>query len=466
MSHAKEASADSFRERFQQRVLPIFRKGLYQEALPLFRELESDAPDAISTAMLVGNIIHCHDALRRESGGAAHREAIVQRLGQYIALLNEEDAQNWPVQPAQKLFMLCLSVVFLEPLARAGELASAFYASVSTRFQPAFLEGLLKAFEQEATDYNHDGHEERAMEMGRVYLALSAPLMPGVTGVRVAIRSRMADLTLFSRRQTSHIPDRNGLYPVESEARSLLLASLVEEPGHTFSQLLQQHIEQRGHFRMQIARFWHDIRNRMAPLRESARRLRHMDTLPPEAHEQAVQMEKHVGWIETALRVSGAGHGANEVFQPDADSFREVDPCELCLDILEETGITGQVTGQGQPRAWELAPEYLRLAMTNLLNNSLEAYQRNGLAFPKQAIAITVWYEHGRIELRDWAGGLPAHIDDPFAPYASGKDHIHIGAGLGLVQARTAIVQQDGTLELASTQPPGGAAFVIQFDEF
>lgn len=458
-----------FHKRYKDEVLPCFCSGDYVAALPLFQALRPKAPDTKSQAMILSNMIQCHDALcdTDDKPPHEHRQTILCLLREYVGLLNDEDAANWSIPPAQKLFGLCHQTLFfeLDEDAAATECA-ALYRNIPLRFQPAFLEGLLQAFEQEATDYNNEGHEHRALSMGHVYLSLTTPIAEAHRGSRVAIRSRMADLTLFSEQKQSQVPDRNGLFSTESEARELLLASLDEEPDHTFSQLLQQHIEQRGHFRMQIARFWHDIRNRIAPLRESAKRLRHMEELPQQAHDQAVQIEKHIDWIETALRVSGAGHGANEVFQPDAASFQMVDPLVLCEQILEEVGLTASLSSEGTPRQWELAPGYLRLAMTNLLNNSQEAYQRHDRPIPDPAVSVSIEYDRGVIRLRDWAGGVPAHIGDPFAPYASGKDNIHVGAGLGLVQARTAIVQQEGTLTLAPEQPDDGAAFVIQFHEF
>jgi signal transduction histidine kinase len=90
--------------------------------------------------------------------------------------------------------------------------------------------------------------------------------------------------------------------------------------------------------------------------------------------------------------------------------------------------------------------------LTNLLNNAVEAIERNG----EKGIVLLradVDDEHVRVEIEDNGGGIPrailGKVTDPFFTTRAA------GTGLGLAQVRRLVETAGGTFEIASEEGDG-----------
>lgn len=436
----------TFNERYNE-ALPLFRAENYNAAFPLFQSLLPEAPDPKDRAKISANILACLRKL--EHNDSAYWKQIA---GDYAKTLHDPDAVNWPSQPAEQAFENLACALFeYDPQGSYAFLLD-LYRSLPTAFCAAFEKGLATAFDQEARQYDRAGHEDRARQMGELYLELTASSNEH-KGTRVAIRNRLADMLIFHASRANE--------DLERRAFMLLQESLQEQPDNRFARSLQEHIAQRNTFRLQIDRFWHDTHNRIAPMKTSLRRLQEAP-LPKPLQDAVSDLDYNLGLIDTSLRLSGAAQGSSAVLQPSPQQYQDVDPVGVCRETLRQNHLDPEaVVFLGQPAPWEIAPSYLGLALHNLLVNSLEAYRRRSLPLPPQPVTLTIDYNLGTIRVSDAAGGISPHISDPFLPYVSEKG-VQMTSGLGLLQARTAIQSMGGSLVLDPQQPNGGAAFLIQ----
>jgi len=440
------SNSKTFKERYDE-ALPLFRAGNYKAALPLFQSLLPEAPAPKERAAILVNILACLRELEHRDSDYWKQIA----LG-YAETLHDADAANWPIQPAQKAFENLACALFEYDPQGSYTFFLDLYRSLPTAFCAAFETGLATAFDQEARQYDRTGHEDRARQMGELYLELTESSAEH-KGTRVAIRNRLADMLIFHASRANEDLERSAL--------RLLEESLKEQPDNRFALSLKEHIAQRNTFRLQIDRFWHDTHNRIAPMKTSLRRLQEA-SLPKPLQEAVSDLGYNLGLIDTSLRLSGATQGPSAVLQPSPQQYQDVDPVGVCRETLQQNHLDPEaVVFLGQPAPWEIAPGYLGLALHNLLVNSLEAYRRRSLPWPPQPVTLTIDYHLGTIRVSDSAGGIAPHIPDPFLPYVSEKG-VQMTSGLGLLQARTAIQSMGGSLVLDPQQPNGGAAFLIQ----
>jgi len=199
-----------------------------------------------------------------------------------------------------------------------------------------------------------------------------------------------------------------------------------------------------------------DATSRMGAVQDAAARLLRSDEdLSPDGR-------RALRTIGRNLRAIAAVNSVVQELQPGEADFEEVDPADLCAEVLADLDLPKQcLVVQGSPRRWEVVPGFLALALENLLKNSMEAHARRQIDRSALPVRVTIIFNQGRIEVRDTAGGIDPGLPDVFSPYISEKG-IQQGSGLGLAQARSAVQLMDGHLTLAAQQPAGGAAFVIE----
>lgn len=459
-------AASDFGKRYDVEALVPFRKKDYQIALPKFRLFLEEAPTLLDQARTLINIVKCLWFTGGEGTISPASDAplsvswleINDRMEAYLTVLQHPDTQTWSVQPAIEGFEFFIRAAFFcveQPVV----LLTSYYNRLPQRFCTSFIEAIAIAFDREALNYGVGGHELRTITLGEFYLTLTNNTdLESIRAIRVAIRNRMANLAIFQAAKDAEVTERQALL--------LLEESLKEDPKNRFATRLKQHISQRAAFRLQIGRFWHDTNNRIAPIKQTAQKLKLKLSSDEEIQQLLTVIERNISWVDVALRVAGVSQGSQAVVQPSSDLFQNVDPVEFCREVLVEEKLpTAKVEAFETPRKWEVAPDYLRLALHNLLCNSLEAYARRGITPPEVPMHIQINYREGSVVLRDFAGGISPELPDPFLPYISEKG-IQMTTGLGLLQARGAIEQQDGTLSLLEPQPSDGAAFLIKFSKF
>jgi signal transduction histidine kinase len=186
-----------------------------------------------------------------------------------------------------------------------------------------------------------------------------------------------------------------------------------------------------------------------------------MEQLRDEAPALSAKARQALRVIERNLRAITAVGAVVRKEAPVREAWASLDPARLAREVVAQLGLPEAcVRVEGKPQLWELARDYVALALDNLLRNAIEAYARRGLPVPEPPVEVCVRYGCGEIRVRDRAGGIDPKLGDIFLPYVSEKG-IRQNAGLGLTQAREALDLVGGRLELAGVQPEGGAEFVM-----
>ena len=430
-------------EEYHQEVLPLYRRGDYSAALDRFEALLSEPRKAKDEATLRANALVC---LRSTAGTPSIPAwaSVADHARRYSRLLHSEEAAGWPVSPANQAFAAAVDLaVWLCPDPPGW--VRRYHSSLPPRFAPSLLSTLARRAEMAALDYARIDHGEIAMGLGELYLELAGS-HPELVADRVALRTRLAELLAF--RATHLAPG------TPKRAIDLLNEALAEAPNDDFARRLRDHLVQRGQVVEQIRRFEHDARSRLGGVLAALSRVRLATDLPQRLRRDFLAIERNLVALEAVSRVvmgqQGAGH-------------REIDPGEICQDVLEENELPAACLARvGCVESWSIDVGYARLALDNLVINSLEAYRRRGLEHPPIPVRLDVRYSDFEIVVSDRAGGLSGNLPDPFLPYVSEKG-VHQGAGLGLSQARRAMDLQGGSLVPSAEQPARGAAFVMRF---
>ncbi len=150
--------------------------------------------------------------------------------------------------------------------------------------------------------------------------------------------------------------------------------------------------------------------------------------------------------------------------QPLDSEWETVDISTVILSMLQAREISTEcMLISGKNRPWDVCPGYVSLVFENLLKNSIEAYGRNDIALPEKPVEVTIYYEHMKIEYKDFAGGIDLSVGNIFEPYSSSKG-VYTNNGLGLAQAKTAMEVQHYGIELGEEQPENGALFILDFN--
>jgi signal transduction histidine kinase len=247
----------------------------------------------------------------------------------------------------------------------------------------------------------------------------------------------------------------------DSEKKSLdwLNRCLEINPDDLFAKTRKKYIEERQTVQEQIRRFKHDTGNTKAGIEA-------MLTLClslPQAKEEPLRT--YLKTVQTEVKHL---YGVHRFVHNEQCRIEETDPQEVISDLTaphDRRNANFTITVSGTLKKWNTDPDYLRLALYNLIQNALEAFQRRRIPLKERDIRISLIADSQTLVIEDNAGGIdPALKDHIFSPYVSSKG-IKKGVGLGLPNARRAFEIMGGTLDLAEKQPKNGARFEIRLPE-
>jgi len=202
-------------------------------------------------------------------------------------------------------------------------------------------------------------------------------------------------------------------------------------------------------------RLAHEIKNPLTPIQLSADRLRRHFSGAPEATRALVDecTTTIVGEVES---LKGLVDEFSQFARMPAPRAVPTDLRELLDDALSLyrglfTSVTlGATHGSDVPRV-SVDPEQLRRVVINLIDNAIEAMDRQG------RIEISTRHDAAnnivRIVVADDGPGIPlAERDKLFLPYYSTKQR---GSGLGLAIVRRIIAEHGGSIEVGDNTPRG-----------
>lgn len=114
-----------------------------------------------------------------------------------------------------------------------------------------------------------------------------------------------------------------------------------------------------------------------------------------------------------------------------------------------------------------IVKNYFFIALNNLINNSLEAYEENNIDENKRQIEFIIDYSQRRLIIQDHAGGIKVKdrnkIFDPYFSTKNSDKTLTQSRGLGMTQIKNALALMNYSFGFASEQPSDGTAFYIQF---
>lgn len=438
-------------------VLDLFVQQEYERALVAFREFQR-RPDLedLDRAKTHFNVATClFELYTRGQAPADWEDQFLEEINGYLGQVEQMSLDKLAPDRLKDGFSLVLRFqLAVAPIDELGEKGRDTYQAFARRTArkvtgEEYLKVALSLIEQERRNYARADHAQRAAKLAEAVLHEIGE-DDRFRAHRTAIYNLLADLAYF--------------FPLSSEADNerykrvsgYLKKALQATPHDDFARTFKAHVERLAATTLQIKRFGHDTKGRLANVRRLLEQMRARLPAGSELHQTVLALRREMHGLTVLGRLI-------EGQQPAQEDWGEADPVEIIRPLLQERGWPdGCLQRLGAPARWEFCPDYMRIALENMLRNTVEAYRRNRRELPAEPCRITVDYERRTITIRDWAGGIDPALGDVFAPYVSSKG-VQTSTGLGLTQAREAIELQssDFRLELAEPQPQHGTEFRI-----
>ena len=411
------------------------------------------------------NIADCLLEIHQGQGNGAWTAEFTQNLTEYWQLLEQVDLDLISPEPTLRFFDVTLQFhLEMDPLEKLRDDARASYGQFSRRSRrkvqgkevvkvrdEEFLAVAVAAIERERRRFARPDHAQRAAKLAEAVLREIGG-DDRFRAHRAAVYNLLADLAYFFPLASEK--DNERYQRVSGYVKQALQAS----PHDEFARIFKDHVDRLAATTLQIKRFGHDTSDRLANLRGLLDRLERTAAPGSEFHQTVLAMRREIRGLKVLGRLV-------ERQEPAMGDWQKVDPTELVGPLLEERGWPAScVRTSAAPAPWQLCPDYLHIALENLLRNTVEAYGRKHVELPTEPCRIAIDYDARSITIRDWAGGIDPNLGDVFEPYVSSKG-IHSDTGLGLTQIRVALKAQDPRFSIALTepQPTDGAEFRLRF---
>jgi PAS domain S-box-containing protein len=215
-----------------------------------------------------------------------------------------------------------------------------------------------------------------------------------------------------------------------------------------------------------LATLAHELRNPLAPIRNSLHIFRMAGIQDPAVARVADMMERQVGhmvrMVDDLLEISRISRGKIELRKERVELAAVLrNAVDTSLPLIENARHKLAIEVPGEPLLLEADPVRLAQVFANLLNNSAKYTPAGG------EIAVRVQSEHGMgvVRVRDNGEGIPPtmlnRVFNMFTQVNTGK-RAQGGLGIGLTLARTLVHLHGGTIEAASEGPGRGSEFVVR----
>lgn len=314
------------------------------------------------------------------------------------------------------------------------------------------LSVLLKKVFDERMDFKHEKGMDYTRTLAEIYLELAKDYGDRYQSERAAVMNILSDLTYFEGKENS-----------EDKALEWIEESLKLNPDDEFAKRRKKNIHDSLVTKEQIRRFNHDANNEIGGMTSNLKKLQNL----LESASISPQCLYYLQKINNGMQRMAAVRRFVQEQQPE---FKAIDIVSAIIkpltDSYKERIKTIQINPE-TPFDWEVDEDYLRLALSNLIKNSAEAFERKQITPENRQLDIILKPSSTQLEIifRDNAGGidekLRAHI---FEPYTSSKG-VQKDTGLGLSNARSEIELMKGSLQLASKQPENGTEFIIHLTQ-
>jgi len=445
-------------EHYQQ-CLNAFRVKDYASALSCFEEyLGRDALSALDRAKACRNVAECLVELDL-AGQPVPRldERFASNLDAYFtALAAVASTNDVSPKPLAELFACVLRFILQTATVdtvrhQIVQAHARFLSEGRPRLSDEeVIEAFRKTLDHERHNVDRHDHAARATAIAEALIDVLGDA-PALGRQRAATYDTLADIAYFYPRSDQTDVERY------TQVAKYLQEALDAHPQDSFASEFLKHVERLRSVTLQIKRFGHDVGNRLQNIKLVTSRLK-----ASAASEEELQLLHEIDRDLKSLKVLGKIINRT---QPEPSDWTVADPAALVRQMIQGRGWPAScMTLVGDSIPWEICPDFVQVALHNLLKNAVEAYGRSGCPTPVEPCRVTIDYFARTITVRDFAGGIDPLLKNIFDPYVSSKGVAVGSSGLGLTNARAAIeVHGKGcSLDLALPQPPDGAAFVIR----
>jgi PAS domain S-box-containing protein len=218
-----------------------------------------------------------------------------------------------------------------------------------------------------------------------------------------------------------------------------------------------------------LAMLAHELRNPLAPIRNSVQVLKLLGSSDPKQAQARDVIERQVAHmarlIDDLLDVSRITRGNILLRKGKLDLVALVRAAvEDHRRLLEETGLTLAVELPDRPLWMEGDPTRLAQVVGNLLHNANKFTDAGGAV--RVRLTVEAGGETAVLSVRDSGIGLEPDIlgrlFEPFSQADRSLDRSRGGLGLGLALVKGLVELHGGTVQASSPGPGGGAEFVLR----
>ncbi len=235
----------------------------------------------------------------------------------------------------------------------------------------------------------------------------------------------------------------------EKTAINYIELSLKEFSDNKFAQDRKKELIKIIETNQQISRFIHDSGSKIGYMRDIIKEI-----VKKNNDVNILKIDKYIDEIQGIFNlVKDSKANYNDI---DIDIF--LNDFKNGIDNAEIT-----ITVTGNKKIIELDKNYLLIILTNLVKNSIDAYERNNIQ-NKKTIDMIFDYDKFEFQISDKAGGVPKEFRENnklFEPYVSSKG-IMQNCGLGLTNVKRAVEKQKGIIEYKTNDE--GTTFIVKFN--
>jgi signal transduction histidine kinase/ActR/RegA family two-component response regulator len=210
----------------------------------------------------------------------------------------------------------------------------------------------------------------------------------------------------------------------------------------------------------------HELRNPLAPIRNSLYVLRATGTSDPLLQQVTETMDRQVGHmvrlVDDLLEISRISRGKVELRRVHTDLAAALAPAlEASRPLIEQAGHALHTELPSGPIRLDADPVRLAQVFTNLLNNAAKYTEPPGLI----RLEVRKLEERVEVSVSDNGLGIPAEmlprIFDLFTQVDTASDRARGGLGIGLTLVKSLVEMHGGTVTAVSEGVGQGSCFTV-----